>query len=136
MFQRLLITFCVLLYAVGVPVLEINDSHVFNPNWTPHAKIHEVWQLTTNSALGVLSLWLIWKKSSVMLGAIISLAVTGGFLFAFAIRDLYDGSMKYLDGSEKTIFDVNIGVAGFGLAILLLLLSIVLEYRSQPAARS
>lgn len=136
MFQRLLITFCVLLYAVGVPVLEINDSHVFNPNWTPHAKIHEVWQLTTNSALGVLSLWLIWKKSSVMLGAIISLAVTGGFLFAFAIRDLYDGSMKYLDGSEKTIFDVNIGVAGFGLAILLLLLSIVLEYRSQRAARS
>lgn len=136
MFQRLLITFCILLYAVGVPVLEINDSHVFNPNWTPHAKIHEVWQLTTNSALGVLSLWLIWKKSSVMLGAIISLAVTGGFLFAFAIRDLYDGSMKYLDGSEKTIFDVNIGVAGFGLAILLLLLSIVLEYRSQRAARS
>lgn len=131
MFQRSLITFCVLLYAVGVPILEINESHVFNPYWPPHVKIHEVWQLTTNSALGALCLWLIWKDNQVFLGAIISLLVTGGFLFAYSIKDSYGGSMKYLDGSEKTIFDINIGVAGFGLAILLLLLAIALEYKAR-----
>jgi hypothetical protein len=29
--------------------------------------------------------------------------------------------MKYLDGSEKTILGINIGVLGFGLAFILLL---------------
>jgi hypothetical protein len=29
--------------------------------------------------------------------------------------------MKYLDGSEKTLLGVNIGVLGFGIAFILLL---------------
>ena len=136
MLQRLMITFCVLLYAIGVPYLEINDTHVFNPYWPPHVKIHEVWQLTTNSALGALTLWLIWKENHVMLGALISLLVTGGFLFAYSIKDLYGGSMKYLDGSEKTVFEINIGVAGFGVAILLILVAMAVEYREKKSISS
>lgn len=136
MIQKLLITFCIALYAIGVPILEINDTHVFNPHWPPHVKIHEVWQLVTNSALGALSLWLIWRKNQIMLAAIISSLITGGFLLAFSIRGQYGGSMKYLDGSEKTIFDVNIGVVGFGLAFLLLALAVVIENRAKKVLHS
>lgn len=131
MIQKLLITFCLFLYAVGVPVLEISNTHVFNPYWLPHVKIHIVWQLATNSALGILSFWLIWRKNQVMLGAIISSLITGGFLFAFSIREQYGGSMKYLDGSEKTILDFNIGVVGFGLALFLLALAMTLEFKAK-----
>ncbi len=127
MVQKLLITFCIFLYAVGVPFLEINDTHVFNPDWTPHVRIHEVWQLITNFGIGLLCLWFIWSKNCVILSAVLSILITGGFLFAFVIQDLYGGSMKYLDGSEKTILGFNIGVIGFGLAFILLLLSIYLE---------
>jgi len=127
MVQKLLITLCIFLYAVGVPYLEINDTHVFNPDWTPHVRIHEVWQLVTNSCIGLLCSWLIWSKNRVTLSAVLSMLVTGGFLFAFVIQDLYGGSMKYLDGSEKTILGINIGVIGFGLAFILLLLSVYLE---------
>lgn len=132
MIQKLLITVCIALYAVGVPILEINETHVFNPDWTPHARIHEVWQLITNSTLGVIALWWLWKAQRVIPSAIISLIVTGGFLLAFTMQDLYGGSMKYLDGSEKTLFDVNIGVLGFGLAVLLSGLAIVLEIYMNP----
>lgn len=121
MLSKLIITFSVLLYALAVPVLEINATHVFNPDWTPHVRIHEVWQLITNSSIGLLCLGLTWGYSRIKISTILSLLITGGFLLAFTLQDLYGGSMKYLDGSEKTIFGMNIGLLGFGLVFILLL---------------
>jgi hypothetical protein len=116
---KLLITFGILIYALGVPILEINNTHVFNADWTPHAKVHEVWQLLTNSSIGMFCLWQVWNKKEIILPSILGLLVTGGFLLAFILQDLYGGSMKYLDGSEKTIIGINIGVLGFGIVFLL-----------------
>ena len=123
MIKKIAITFSVLLYAIVVPFLDINETHVWNPDWMPHARIHEVWQLITNSSIGVLCLWLVWYKKEVLLSTILSLIVTGGFLLAFFLKDGYGGSMKYLDGSEKTILGINIGIFGFGIAFLFLILS-------------
>ena len=61
------------------------------------------------------------------MSALLSLSVTGGFLIAFALQDSYGGSMKYLDGSEKTLFGINIGVVGFGLVVILLIAVLFLE---------
>jgi len=121
--KKSIITFSVILYAIVVPFLEINDSHVFNPDWTPHVRIHEVWQLITNSAIGILCLWLVWVKRETQISTILSLLITGGFLLAYILQDLYGGSMEYLDGSEKTVLGVNIGVLGFGIAFILLLVT-------------
>lgn len=131
--RKFSVTFSVLLYAFAVPFLEINDTHVFNPDWTPHVRIHEVWQLITNSSIGLLCLWLVWKKNEYKTSTILSMLITGGFLLAYAIQDTYGGSMKYLDGSEKTLLGINIGVLGFGIAFLLLsfsLFSIIKEKMS------
>ena len=128
--QKSIITFSIVLYAFAVPYLEINDTHVFNPDWTPHVRIHEVWQLITNSSIGFLCLWLVWKKKEYKISTILSLLITGGFLLAFLIKYTYGGSMKYLDGTEKTIAGINIGVLGFGVAFLLLLISLVKSLRA------
>jgi hypothetical protein len=124
MIKKITISLVILLYTLAVPLLEINNSHVFNPDWTPHAKIHEVWQLITNSAIGILCLWLVWIKKELRVSIILSMLVTGGFLLAYLLQDLYGGSMKYLDGSEKTLLGINIGVLGFGIAFALLLFNI------------
>lgn len=128
--RKVIITFSIILYAVVVPFLEINTTHVFNPDWTPHVRIHEVWQLITNTGIGLLCLWLVWIKKETKISALLSLLVTGGFLLAFSLKELYGGSMKYLDGSEKTLFGINIGVLGFGVAFLLLLLIICNDIKS------
>jgi len=119
--KKSIITFSIILYAIVVPFLEINDTHVFNPDWTAHVRIHEVWQLITNSSIGVLCLWLVWVKKETKISTILSLLITGGFLLAYTLQDFYGGSMKYLDGSERTVLGVNIGVLGFGIAFILLL---------------
>jgi len=136
MFHKLIITFCVILYAVVVPILEINATHVFNPDWAPHVRIHEVWQLLTNSCLGILCLWLTWSQRRLMLSAVVSLMVTGGFLVAFTLQESYGGSMQHMDGSEKIILGMNIGVAGFGLVAILLSAVLFLECRTNKIKRS
>ena len=127
MIKKAAITFAIILYAIVVPFLEINDTHVFNPDWTPHVRIHEVWQLITNTSIGIFCLWLLWYKDDTKLSALLSLLIMGAFLLAFLIKDSYGGSMKYLDGSEKTILGVNIGVLGFGTAFALILFSFGLD---------
>ena len=123
MIKKIAITFSVILYAIVVPFLDINETHVWNPDWTPHARIHEVWQLITNSSIGILCLWLVWFKKEVQLSTLLSLLVMGGFLVAYFLKGQYGGSMKYLDGSEKTVLGINLAILGFGIAFLFLILS-------------
>ena len=125
--KKATITFSIILYAIVVPFLEINDTHVFNPNWTPHVRIHEVWQLITNSSIGLLCLWLVWIKKETLISSILSLFITGGFLLAFILQEYYGGSMQYLDGSEKTLLGINIGVLGFGIAFILVLFTELID---------
>ena len=129
MTAKVLVTLGVLVYGVLVPFLEINSSHVFNPYWAPHARLHEVWQLATNSSLAVLCLGLVWGKGNVRLPAVLALFITGGFLFAYAIRGVYGGSMVLSDGSEKAWMGVNLGVVVFGLVVVMSAFALVLDSR-------
>lgn len=97
---------------------ELNDTHLFNPEWVAHARLHEAWQLITNSAIGAYAAWLIWARDDVRLPSLLALMVTGGFMIAYVLQDLYGGSMLHSDGTERTLLGVNIGVIGFGYVIL------------------
>lgn len=119
MLAKLIITFAALLFGLGVPLLEINQTHVFNPHWEPHMRLHEVWQLATNSALALLALWLTWKHKQLRLASTLAMLVTGGFLFSYFTRNLYGGSMVLSDGSEKLVFGLNLGLFAFGIVFLL-----------------
>ncbi|WP_439888204.1 hypothetical protein ACSX1C_03190 [Pseudomonas sp. MBLB4123] len=128
---KLLVTLGIVFYAVVVPVFEINASHVFNPQWTPHARLHEVWQLATNCAIGAFSLWLVWLRNEIRLSSLLTLFVTGGFLLAYGLRHNYGGSMLLSDGSEKLIFGINLGLFAYSLAIALAAVAVGLTGRSK-----
>lgn len=132
MIPKLLVTIGVLFYALAVPLLEINATHVFNAESVPHARLHGVWQLATNTAFGVFGLWLIWFRRELRLAAVLTFLVTGGFLVAYVTRGAYGGSMVLSDGSEKTLMGINLRVFAFGLAILLSLLALALDRRGGP----
>lgn len=131
MLAKLIITIGALLYGLGVPLLEINQTHVFNPQWEAHARLHEVWQLATNPALALLALWLTWRRQQIRLASLLSMLVTGGFLFAYFARHLYGGSMVLSDGSEKLVLGINLGLFAFGIVFVLLGLVFL---QTKPAA--
>ncbi|MCY1555690.1 hypothetical protein D9M68_923710 [compost metagenome] len=136
MIPKLLVTVGIVFYAIVVPTLELNDSHVFNPMWEPHARLHEVWQLFTNTAIGAFCFWLTWFRNNIRLSSLMTFFVTGGFLLAYVIRDGYGGSMVLSDGTEKTIFGINLGLFAYSLAIILAVAAVLMNRRSAPTAQS
>lgn len=96
-----------LVLIVVVPILEVNASHVFNPEWPAHARLHEVWQLISNAGTGALALWLVFSKGHERLGAAVLQIVSTSFVIAFLIKDTYGGSMTHPDGSQLLILGIN-----------------------------
>lgn len=123
MLARVLVTLGVAIFAVVVPALEINASHVFNPEWPPHARLHEVWQLTTNCAIGALCLWLAWIRGNVRLAGVLTIIVMGGALFAHAIEDSYGGSLAS-GNIGRTLLGLEPAAIAAGLAVILAVLAI------------
>lgn len=124
--SKLLITFGVLFYVLVIPYLEWNHTHVFNPDWPPHARFHEVWQLFTHIALGVVALWLVWRHGLINLPAIISSCVMGGVVFSHTLSSHVGGSVqsgnlsRHILGLELAVF---VAVAVIVMSVLALVLA-------------
>ena len=50
------------LTAVGGFLADWNRTHLFNPNWPPHAKFHDAQSILLGSFLGVGGLYLLWRR--------------------------------------------------------------------------
>jgi hypothetical protein len=44
----------------GSYVFDWNDTHIHNPEWTPHAKFHNAQTMSMGVYLGVPALWALW----------------------------------------------------------------------------
>jgi len=133
MIAKLCVTFGVLVYALVIPYLEINASHVFNEAWPPHARLHEVWQLTTHCALGALALWLAWSRSQVRIASLLNMCVMGGVLVAYGLADDYGGSIQ--SGNLQTaVWGVPLAVFVAGVVMALAVLGFLLATRQPTVA--
>lgn len=120
MVRKIAVSLCVLTFGLAVPVLEVNATHVWNPAWPAHARLHEVWQLITNILLAGACLWLAWGRGQARAAAILALAVVGGFLAAYALSGAYGGSMAHPDGRELLVGGVNPATAIMGISLAVL----------------
>ena len=107
MFAKVIIIIASLNYILVVPYLEISATHLFNPAWTQHALLHEVWQLGTNASLALFSLWFGISRAKWHIAAVINLLITLSFIMSYVFRDNYGGSTRYADGSELLINGIN-----------------------------
>jgi len=129
---RLLVTGPALFLAVVPPLVDFNSTHVTNPLWTGHARLHTVWLLTTNSIIAVLALGLMWRElkvSSIRAGAILTAAPLAGFFVAAATRPLYGGSFTDPNGVARGFGPLDANLAAFSLLALVLLVAVRLVWK-------
>ena len=50
------------LTAVGGFLADWNRTHLFNPNWPPHAKFHDAQSILLASLLGASGLYFLWRR--------------------------------------------------------------------------
>jgi|TARA_R100001244_G_scaffold86820_10_gene66524 hypothetical protein len=105
-----------------IPFMEISESHLFNPEWPSHARLHEAWQLIENAAISILAFILVWKGIAPRLGIVLGLILSTSFLIAWLAGPIYGGSMVHSDGTEFTIGGISVVVVGVAVIAGLLLL--------------
>jgi hypothetical protein len=118
-------------YAVATVIADFNATHATNPRWTPHARFHVVWQITSYVGFGLLSLALIWWPGPLAierlyLAAIMGAIVYAAFFIAVVTMPLYGGGAYDDNGYQPFAapvplfaksWDVNITVFGVQLVI-------------------
>ena len=99
-----------IIFVVLIPVLELSSTHLTNPDWPSHARLHEAWQLLTNAAISALALGCVWTARAPRIGISLSLMICVSFLVAWALGSVYGGSMLHTDGTQLAVGGINVAV--------------------------
>jgi hypothetical protein len=62
---KFLISFIAAFTAVAPYLADWNETHIYNPNWLPHAKFHNAQTMVFGTLLGLLSLLALWVRTMV-----------------------------------------------------------------------
>jgi hypothetical protein len=100
---RILLTLNTLGYSVGPALVDFSRTHATNPIWSPHARFHVVWQVSSYLALGLLSLGLIWLSgplpvARLYLAAAMAAAIYVAFFASAVAMPLYGGRLIDVNG--------------------------------------
>lgn len=128
------VALCAFVLSVVIPFMEISNSHLLNPEWPGHARLHEAWQLLENAAISILAFILVWKGIAPRLGIVLGLILSTSFLIAWVAGPLYGGSMVHSDGTNFTIGGISVVVVGVAVISGLLLLGWLALARQNEAS--
>ncbi|GAW26464.1 hypothetical protein SAMD00023353_3201310 [Rosellinia necatrix] len=64
MLGRILLTIDGILLLIGAPIADYGPTHMFNPNWPPHAKFHNGQTINLSLLLGAATLFYAWRGAA------------------------------------------------------------------------
>ena len=91
MTSKYLTTICLLLGTILPLVVDTGHTHLLNPDWDAHSRVHEVWRLSTNIFIAGIGLYLLWISNYSLLPALLSVCIVLGFFSAIFTMSLYGG---------------------------------------------
>ena len=126
---KLLTSLCLILAGMGPLLLDIGDTHLFNPNWDEHSRVHEVWRLATNSMIAFLGLYLIWKKNMLSIASLLSLCMILGFMISVVTMPYYNGLAVGVGIEELRPFNIPLNILSFLVVFGIQTVAILLVYK-------
>ncbi len=69
-------------WAVLTVVADFNKTHATNPEWTPHARFHVVWQISSYVGFGLLAFALIWWPGPLAVERLYLVALMSAIVYA------------------------------------------------------
>jgi hypothetical protein len=106
---RVLLTIATFGYSAAPAIADFNKTHATNPAWTPHARFHVVWQVSSYIGLALVGLGLIWcagafATTRLYLAALLAAAVYLGFFTTAFLMPVFGG--RLIDGNGYPPFTV------------------------------
>jgi hypothetical protein len=102
---RILLTIASLGFGAVTIKADFNNTHATNPQWTPHARFHVVWQILSYSGLMLIALGLIWARGPLpggrlYLAAALGFAIYGAFFVSVLARAVFGGALYDSNGYQ------------------------------------
>jgi hypothetical protein len=130
---RVLLTLVTIGYGFLTVLADFNKTHATNPKWTPHARFHVVWQISSYVGFGLLALALLWwpgplAVERLYLVALMGAIVYAGFFIAVFTMPVYGGGAY--DDNGYLPFDApvpvfarkwDVNITAFSVQVVLLL---------------
>jgi hypothetical protein len=129
MIPKILTSVCLILTGIGPLLLDIGDTHLFNPSWDEHSRVHEVWRLATNFMVASLGLYLVWSKHMLSIASLLSLCMILGFMVSVITMPLYNGLAVGMGIDELDPFGIPLNIFSFIVVLLIQIVSILLSYK-------
>jgi len=139
---RVLMSFGTAMAGVVPLIVDLSPTHVFNPAWPAHARLHEVWLLSTGGLLALVALYFIWfypdrPRFGISMGVTLGSVLLGGFFIASATSSLYGGILvDPVTAPMMPNHDMALGMplnsVVFGIAWLFLLVGTFLALTVKP----
>lgn len=135
--SRWLITVATVVYGLIPPIVDLTATHVFHTDWMPHARLHAVWQLGTNSGLALLALYLLWVNSNnellrIRIAGLIGLCVYAGFFVSALTHPLFGGALADEQGGVPTAMGLYGNVIAFTPMLTLIVIGLWLSRSDVP----
>ena len=111
---------------LGPLSIDVGITHLLNPDWDAHARVHEVWRLSTNSFIAFIGLYLIWIMQKELLAALLSLCLLLGFWVSVFLMPFYDGLAVGQGVDELEPFGVSINIISFAVVSIIQIVGLII----------
>jgi hypothetical protein len=111
---------------LGPLLIDVGITHLQNPDWDAHARVHEVWRLSTNTFIAFLGLYLIWIIQKELLAAILSLCLLLGFWVSVLLMPFYDGLAIGQGVNELEPFGIPLNIISFAAVSIIQIAGLIL----------
>ncbi|MGW8972270.1 DUF6640 family protein [Streptomyces platensis] len=78
---KVLLTLTSLVTLTGAYIADWNKTHIYNPNWPPHAKFHNAQTMSMGAALGLIGLYLLWVYRGTWTRSLVQVIVVAESLY-------------------------------------------------------
>ncbi|KAI0203356.1 hypothetical protein F4808DRAFT_418388 [Astrocystis sublimbata] len=96
---QILLTLDSILLLVGAPIADYSPTHIFNPNWPPHAKFHNGQTINLSLLLGLATLFYTWRP-----------AASPALHREFRLMSAFTGSIYWLSGCAAILYPGTMGL--------------------------
>ena len=111
---------------LGPLLIDVGITHLQNPDWDAHARVHEVWRLSTNTFIAFLGLYLIWIMQKELLAAVLSLCLLLGFWVSVLLMPFYDGLAIGQGVNELEPFGIPLNIISFAVVSIIQIAGLIL----------
>lgn len=129
---KIAVTAITIFYGLVPAIADLNETHLFNPLWSEHARFHGAWFLAFAAGIALIALYLIWVRDDVFLPIAFGLIFVAGFWVATVFGPTYGGALVDENGYLQTVLGIESNMFLFSVVGALLLLMLVLAKREYP----